>query len=95
MIIEVGSKSLAWVVVLKTSIDQGFPNDKEQAASLQDVERFMSSFAEKILDHYSDLLDMREELTMEKRQAIMSTFREALIEALLHKACELWEKRDD
>lgn len=24
MIIEVGSKSLAWVVVLKTSIDQGF-----------------------------------------------------------------------
>ena len=26
MIIEVGSKSLAWVVVLKTSIDQGFPS---------------------------------------------------------------------
>ena len=26
MIIEVGSKSLAWVVVLKASIDQGFPN---------------------------------------------------------------------
>jgi hypothetical protein len=27
VIIEVGSKSLAWVVVLKVSIDQGFPNE--------------------------------------------------------------------
>jgi hypothetical protein len=31
VIIEVGSKSLAWVVVLKTSIDQGFPKDIEKS----------------------------------------------------------------
>jgi len=61
-------------------------------ADLQDVKRFMDSFVDPILDYYSERFLLQGGLSAERLKALNDAFQEALAEALLQRACELWER---
>lgn len=60
-------------------------------ADLQDVKRFMDSFVDPILDFYSERFFERSGVCAETLDSLNYGFQEALSEALLKRACELWE----
>lgn len=68
---------------------------KALVATLQDVRSFMESFADPIIDYYSERFQELDCLFSENRDVLDEVFRKVLVESLLRKASELWGKRDD
>lgn len=64
---------------------------KMSVADLQDVKRFMDSFVDPILDFYSERFLLQGGVSAERLKVLNDAFQEALAEALLQRACDLWE----